>query len=152
MKSVLNIHWKDWCWSWKSNTLATRWEELTHWERPWCWEKRKAGGEKDNRGWDGWMASPTWWTWVWASSGSWWWTGKPGVLQSMGSQKVRHDWATELMRWQISLHTHAHNWTFVLTILERNPNLNTLYWISMYFGMSTLMQSTTVKSTHELVC
>ena len=108
--------------------------------------------EKRTRGWDGCMASPTWWTWVWASSRSWWWTGKPGVLQSMGSQRVRHDWATELMRWQISLHTHAHNWTFVLTILERNPNLYTLYWISMFFGMSALMQSTTVKSTHELVC
>ena len=49
-----------------------------------------------NRGWDGWMASPTWWAWVWVNSGSWWWTGRPGVLQFMGSQRVRHDWATEL--------------------------------------------------------
>ena len=57
-----NIHWKDWCWSWKSNTLATWCEELTHWKRPWCWERLKAGGEGDNRGWDGWMASPTQWT------------------------------------------------------------------------------------------
>ena len=71
-------------------------KELTHWKRPWCWERLKAGGEGDNRGWDSWMASLTWWTWVWASSGSWWWTGKLGVLQSMGSQKVGHDWATEL--------------------------------------------------------
>ena len=62
-------------------------------ERAWCWERSKAGGERDNRGWDGWMASPTRWTWVWASSGIWWWTGQPGVLQSMGSQRVRHDWA-----------------------------------------------------------
>ena len=54
------------------------------------------GGEGDDRGWDGWMASPTRWTWVWASFGSWWWTGKPGVLQSMGSQRVRQDWATQL--------------------------------------------------------
>ena len=54
------------------------------------------GEEGDDRGWDGWMASPTQWTWVWASSGSWWWTGKPGVLQSLGSQRVRHDWVTEL--------------------------------------------------------
>ena len=52
--------------------------------------------EKGMTGWDGWMASPTWWTWVWVSSGSWWWTGKPGVLQSMGSQRVGHNWATEL--------------------------------------------------------
>ena len=65
-------------------------------ERPWCWERLKAGGEGDDRGWDGWMASLTRWTWVWANSGSWRWTGKPGVLQSMGSQRVRHDWATEL--------------------------------------------------------
>ena len=95
-KSVLNIHWKDWCWSWNSNTFATWCEELTHWKRPWCWERLKAGGEGDNRGWDGWMASPTWWIWVWASSGSWWWTGKPGVLQFMGLQRVGHDWVTEL--------------------------------------------------------
>ena len=55
-----------------------------------------AGGEGDDRGWDGWMASPTWWTWVWVNSGSWWWTGRPGMLQFMGSQRVGHDWATEL--------------------------------------------------------
>ena len=61
----------------------------------WCWERLKAGREGDDRGWDWWMASPTWCTWVWASSGSWWWTGKPGMLQSMGSQRIRHDW-TEL--------------------------------------------------------
>ena len=84
--------WKDWCWSWNSNILATSCEELTHLKRPWCWERLKAGREGDNKGWDGWMASPTQWTWVWASSGSWWWTGKPGVLQSMGLQTVRHDW------------------------------------------------------------
>ena len=71
-------------------------KELTHWERPWCWERLKAGGEGDDRGWDGWMASPMRWTWVLASPGRWWQTGKPGVLHSMRSQKVRHDWATEL--------------------------------------------------------
>ena len=94
-----NILWKDLYWSWNSNTLATRWEELTHWKRPWCWERLKAGGEGDDRRWDGWMASPTRWTWVWASSGSCWWTGKPGVLQSMGLQRVGQDWATELTDW-----------------------------------------------------
>ena len=77
------------------NTLATWCEELTHLKRPLCWERLRAGGEGDRR-WDGWMASPTRWTWVWASSRSWWWTGKPGVLQFMGSQRVIHDWATEL--------------------------------------------------------
>ena len=80
---------------WNSNTLATWCEELTQWKRPWCWERLKAGGEGDDRGWDGWMASLTWWTWVWASSGCWWWTGKPGVLQSMGLRRVGHDWALE---------------------------------------------------------
>ena len=86
------FYWKNWCWSWNSNTLATWCEKLTHWKRPWCWERLKAGGEGDNKEWDGWMASPTQWTWVWASSGRSWWTGKPGVLQSMGSHGVGHDW------------------------------------------------------------
>ena len=85
--------------------------ELTHWKRPWCWERLKAGGEGDNRGWDGWMASLTQWTWVWVNSRSWWWTGKTGTLQSMGSQRVRHDLATEL------------NWTcyFRLTLCTGFP-------------------------------
>ena len=83
-----------WCWSWSSNSLAIWCEELTHWKRSWCWERLKAGGESDDRGWDGWIASTTQWTWVWASSGS-------GDVQGslaccMGSQRVRHDWATEL--------------------------------------------------------
>ena len=68
----------------------------THWKRPWCWERLRAGGEGDDSGWDGWMASLKWQTWVWVGSGSWWWTGKPGMPQSIGSQRVRHDWATEL--------------------------------------------------------
>ena len=69
---------------------------VTHWKRPWCRERLKAGGEGDNRGWNGWMISPTLWAWVWVSSRSWWWTGEPDMLQSMGSQRVRCDWATEL--------------------------------------------------------
>ena len=72
----------------KHQTLATWCEELIHLKRPWCWERLKARGEGDDRGWDGWMASATQWTWVWARSGRWWWTGRPGVLQSMGSQRV----------------------------------------------------------------
>ena len=83
-------------WSCNSNTLATWFEELTVWKRPWCWERLKAGEEGDDRGWDGLMTSLTHWNWVWTSSGSWWWTGKPGMLQSMGSQRARHDWVTEL--------------------------------------------------------
>ena len=84
------------CWSWKSNTLATWHEELTHLKRPWCWEGLRAGGEEDDRGWDGWMASPTQWTWFWVNSGCWWWTGRPSVLRFTGSQRVGHNWATEL--------------------------------------------------------
>ena len=75
--------------------LATWCEELTHWKRLWCWEGLGAR-EVDDRGWDGWMASPTRWTWVWVNSGSWWWTGRPGLLQFMGLQRVGHGWATEL--------------------------------------------------------
>ena len=68
-KSTLIVHWKDWCWSWNSSTLATWCKELTHLKRPWYWERLKAGGEGDNWGWDSWMASPTRWTWVWVSYG-----------------------------------------------------------------------------------
>ena len=105
-RSALGFLWKEWCWSWNSSILATSCEELTHWKRLWCWEGLGAGGEGDDRGWDGWMASRTWWTWVWVNSGSWWWTGRPGVLQFMGSQRVGHDWATEL------------NWTDVLQVVQ----------------------------------
>ena len=80
-----------------SNTLATWFEELTHWKRPWCWERLKAGGEGNDRGWDGWMAFPTQWTRIWASS---------GMLQYMGSQKVRYNWVTEL------------NWTYSFKAIE----------------------------------
>ena len=79
------------------------------WKRPWCWEGLGTGGEGDDRGWNGWMASLTWWTWVWVNFGSWWWTGRPGVLWFMGLQRVRrvrHDWATEL------------NWTDSSEILD----------------------------------
>ena len=78
------------------NTSATWYEELTHLKRLWWWERLKVGGEGDNRRWDGWMASPTQWTCVWVSSRSWWWTGRPGMLQSMGSQRVGHNRVTEL--------------------------------------------------------
>ena len=89
-------------------------DQLTHWKKPWCWERLKAGGEGDDRGWDGWMASPTQWTWVWASSRSWWRTGKPGMLQLMRSQRVRHDW-TELKRGYIDV-KWAHKKMFTLAL------------------------------------
>ena len=75
----------------------------------WCWEGLGAGGEGDDRGWDGWMASLTGWAWVWVNSRSWWWTGRPGVLRFMGLQRVGHDWATQL------------NWTEVLSTLLSSP-------------------------------
>ena len=99
-RSVLNIHWKDWWWSWSSNTLATWCEELIHWKRPWCWERLKARGERDDRGWDGWLALPTQWTWVWVSFGTLWWTGNLGVLQFMGLYKSD---MTEWLNWTTDL-------------------------------------------------
>ena len=101
-RSVLSVHWKDWCWSWNSSILTIGCKELTHLKIPWCWERLRAR-EGDDRGWDGWMASPTQWTWVWINSRSWWWTGKPGMLQSLGSQRVRHDCTTELNLWLLDL-------------------------------------------------
>ena len=101
------------CESWNSSILATWCKELTHWKRPWCCEKWKAG-EGDKRGSDGWMTSSIHLTWVWASFWSWWWTGKPGILQSVGSQRVRHDWVTEL------------NWLNIFSLIFL------CHWLSIY--------------------
>ena len=103
---ILNILWKYWCWSWGPNTLATWCTAPTHWKRPWCWERLKAGGEGDDRGWDGWKALPTLWTWVWASSRRWlkdrkaWRAAVHGVTKS---QTWMSDWITT-----IYTHTHTH--------------------------------------------
>ena len=100
----------------KLPTLATWCEELTHWKRPWCWERLKVG-EGNDREWDGWVASPTQWTWVWVNSGSWWWTGRPSMLQSMWSERVGHEWTTEL------------NWTDRILRLEKwHPTFTTKTW------------------------
>ena len=80
---------------------------LTHLKRICCWEGLGAGGEGDNRRWDGWMASRTQWTWVWLNSGSWWWTGRPGVLRFMGSQRIGHNWATELNFTIMCMYVHV---------------------------------------------
>ena len=113
--------------SFKPSILATWCEELTHLKRPWCWERLREGGEGDNRGRDGWMASPTQWTWVWVNFGSWWWTGRPGVLQSMGLQRVGHDWVTELNWTELNCFvTHVDfSWGLVLSCL---PSLCSLSW------------------------
>ena len=94
------IFWRKWCWSWNSSTLATSCEELTHWKRLWCWKGLGAGGEGDDRGWDGWMALLIWWTWVWVNSRSWWWTGRPDMLQFMGRKELD---TTEWLNWTDSL-------------------------------------------------
>ena len=101
-----------------SKTLAFWCEKLTHWKRPWCWERLKVGGEEDNREWDGWTASPTQWTWIWVDARSWWWAGRPGVLQSMGSQRVRHDWATEL-NW-----TEGFSWGLLINHSQKSDFLS----------------------------
>ena len=111
----------------ETSTLATFCKELTHWKRLWCWEGLGAGEEGDNRGWDDWMASPTRWKWVWVNSGSWWWTGRPGMLRFMRSQRVGHDWATEL-----NLRTKS----IVYSHLKCNTNLTgSLY--SLYCSVTT---------------
>ena len=106
------VHWKEWCWNWNSSTLATWCEDLTHLKRPWCLERLKAGGEGENRGWDSWMASPTRWTWVWVNPGSWWWTGRPGMLWFMGSQRVGYVWVNKLNWTELQgiFHTQGSNW------------------------------------------
>ena len=99
--------------------------------KDWCWEGLEAGGKGDNRGWDGWMASPTRWTWVWVNSGSWWWTGRPGVLQFMGSKRVGHDWTTEL------------NWTVLkaLSIVVQAQNIPLSNWKSKKGGETGMLAS-----------
>ena len=103
-------------------------EEMTHLKRPWCWERLKVGGEGDDRGCSGWMASPIRWTWVWINSGSWWWTGRPGMLQSVGSQRVGHDWEIELNWWW-------YNRTTELSPIGFSQSVNQL-WTSSSRGMS----------------
>ena len=93
---------KAWCWSWNSNTLATWYEEPTHRKRPWCWQRLRVE-EGGSRGWDGWMASSTQCTWVWANSGRQWRTEEPGTLPSTGLPRVRHDWVNEHDKYIIEL-------------------------------------------------
>ena len=120
-----NPSWIFWCWTWNSNTLATWGKELTHLKRPWCWERLKAGGEGDDRGWHGWMASLIWWTRVSIGYRVCWWTGRPGVLQSMWSQREGQDWATEL------------NWLLV-KMAYRFLNIHYAYLLSFNWRILTL--------------
>ena len=151
------IFWPTWC------------EEPTHWKRPWCWERLKAGGEVDDRGWDGWMASPTWWTWVWVGSRNWWWTGKPGVLQSMGSQRIRHDWVIELNSVNISNRNSGstypilffffffnpilfnnNKWNTFSLIWQRETHLSTFSWIWKCYCFVLYSQSVKIKTKQNI--
>ena len=140
----------DWCWGWNSNTLATSCEELTHWKRPWCWEGLGAGGEGDERGWDGWIASPTRRTWVWVNSASWWWTGRPDVLQFMGSQRVGHDWATKLSWSSLNspLVTPKVLYAFCLSFQNISSNISYLKWHLKQF-LPKISLKVQVKSKHS---
>ena len=112
----------------RRNPLMSIWASLGewNWKRLWCWERLGAGGERDDRGWDGWMASLTRWMWVWVNSGRWWWTGRSGVLRFMGSQTVRHDWVTEL------------NWTELETFLVATTTRE-YYW-QVWAGSGILLR------------
>ena len=126
----------------KLHYLAKWCEELTHLKRPWCWESLRAG-EGDDRAWDGWMALLTQWTWVWVNSRSWWWTGRPGMLQFMASQRVGHYWGTEL-NWTAAaqdklckflslLNCHLPVWRGVL-LSSTSPWLWILGWFQITTG------------------
>ena len=110
------------------------WPPAKSWvkKRPWFGTRLKAGGEGDDRRWDGWMTSPTQQTWVWVNSRSWWWTGRPGVLRFMGSQRVRHDWAIELNWYLINLtqnlETKFHFNTKIF--LSQNTDCGVYVWFS----------------------
>ena len=114
---------------------------VTHWKRHWCWERLRAGEEGDNRGWDGWMASPTQWTWVWVNSRSWWWRGRPGMLPFIGLQRVRHNWATEL-KWRRDRQTYTKTSLLFFVVFYRSKfssGINTFqpkYFFSTSFSAS----------------
>ena len=143
-------------------------KNLTHWKRHWCWERLKVGGEGDDRGWDGWIASLTRWTWVWVSSGSWWWTGMPGMLQSMGAQNRTwlsnwteterledwRDWVKKLREylWGMFFHQRSiillscfsllrkkENNSQITTAENSLPLMNTIYWAG-FTQMHTLKE------------
>ena len=132
-RSALGFLWRECCWGWSSSTLATLCEELTHWKRLWCWKGLEAEGEGDGRGWDGWMASLTRWTWVSVNSGSWWWTRRPGVLWFMGSQRIGHDWATEL-NW--CYYTYYICVLFIIYIIRQRQRMRWLDGITDLMDMS----------------
>ena len=123
LKEILNIHWKDWCWSWSSNSLATWCKDLIHWKRSWFWENLQAEGEEGNRGWDGQMASVIQWAWTGTNSRRWSGTERTGMLQTMGSQKIRHGLATEQQKSVIKGFKHITHCTESYTLRFWNVNI-----------------------------
>ena len=116
----------------KVQYFGSQCKDLTHWKRLWCWEGLRAGREGDDKGWGGWMASLTQWRWVWVNSGSWWWTGRPGLLRFMGLQKVGHDWATELnwteLDYKIKLVNPKGNQPWIFTGRTDAANETPVFW------------------------
>ena len=123
------------------NTLAIWCEELTLWKRPWCWERLKARGRGDNRGWDGWMASSTQWTWVWASYGRWWRTGKFSVLQSLRTQSQ-----TRLSDRTLLNQTQTESW------LEKNQIRSSVTRIKAKTGLGSSQFHVSVIHTSYVHC
>ena len=106
------FYWKDWCWGWNTNTLATWCKELTDWKRPWCWERLRAGGEEDDRGWDGWMTSLTQWTWVWVDSGN---LNGQGGLECCSSWGHKVSDTTEWLNWtELMIMSSVTQWCLTL--------------------------------------
>ena len=111
-RPVLAVHWKDWCWSLNSQYFGHLIQRTDSFEKTLMLGKIEGRRRRDDRGWDGWMASPTQRTWVWVNLGSWWWTGRPSVLQSMGSQRLGHAWVTELIYLWVDLWPYDNCLTF----------------------------------------
>ena len=113
---------------WRSSILVIWYEQTTHWKSPWCWEGLRAKGEEGIRGWDGWTASPMQWTWTWANSRRWWGTGRPGVLQSIGLQRVGHNWAAEQQLFNSFYFLINFYWSIVALQL-----CVSFHWYSLFF-------------------
>ena len=147
-RSVLGVHWKEWCWSWNSNTLATWCEDLTHLKAPWFWEILKARGEGNDRGRDGWVASPTEWTWACVKSGNWWCTGRPGVLRSIGSQESD---TTERLNWtELKLRVSSQGIPFAFSLIKLDIQLLApkRFLPTLWHGVCLLKEETAGKSKH----
>ena len=139
---MLNIHWKNWYWGWSSNTLATWCEEPTNWKWSWCWERLRAGEERDERGWDGWMASLTQWAWVWANSGRWWRTGSLACRSSWGhKQSDKTGWLNSKKK--------AHHIKINVILLEDDANPSDHGFVDAFLG--TKLKTWSIKEKTDMM-